>query len=1502
MVSSGLNLVGNVDLNAQPAIKQAEAFGQRLRKIATDGRATTATLQGMSKAMVDSAKAADIERTSLGKLATAQARINALQRESQATAALTRSKADAVTRGASDASGLAATKKQIMLGESMEKITNANIIAQQRLNNEELRGAEITGRTSNAANVAGGRVALTEARAQTEAVRQRVALEESASRINSRANRDAIAQQRLLMSQQRAAAIAAKESAAAQVAAQRAVSSGLTTTRYALQNAAGGAKSFGIAMTLAAVGLTALGAIGQRQITNVVRTTADLSKGPAELAKVTHQIQSEFNALAETLPISYTELTNIGTAAGQLGIKSQNIASFTKTVAQFSATTNVSTDAAATAFGRLDAIVPDVQHNYQGLADSILNVGVNSVATESQIIGITTQISSVAAQAKLGYKDIIGLSGALASIGVAPELSRGTITRVFGDITRAVSEGGNTLTKFGQLTGQTGEQFAKEWQSNPKQALLDFMKGLQESGSNGEAALRSLGITSVRDVPLLLRLANASDTAGKSGGMLAEQFNNANNAAGETARQYALINNTVGAKLQVLLNTIEVALRGIADTDMGPLGTMIDGIQRSVLKFSQSLDKPAELISGLKLPFTNGEALGFIALTAGIVGTLSLLVAGLTRVISVTLAVDAAWGGMSRVLGGSGRGPITALMGIRTAATGVSQSVSGMTASMQTSTGRISGFFSSMTGGAKMADGSFVKLYNSTAAFGGRAPGMFSRVSAGVNKVSDGIAKLGSAFGPELLALGGVALLTFVAQATQAAEKLGSDAESVAATLGRVQVAADALNSINVNKGGFLRTDIEPFVKNMDEFHKGISNLGTDTSLFGTISGQFQDFIGAISGGNTNEGFANMTTGLAKINDGFNQLVSAGKTDDAISGIQRLFKGVSSSDATKALAHMDDVTAQLTLRLQAMGLEVNKTNLAKLLTGALGASAAVTKLATATDTATKAFGGDAAAASDFIDAVNSAYTSALDFNKGYQTVLDQVNATAKKKWVAAGNDVSTFVESAKGNLNDFFATMNKQFENQQAFQGNVAKIMSVIGNEYGKQLESLPPEIVAQVAAGGDSAMKKLQDLLDKQNFGPTIAANMSEFANNPGLYQAFQDAGGKGQAAFSKALTSGQAIDDVIAAMKKKLDSGLAESKALIQIHGDTVPAQKDGESAVDYLNRLQAFIKAHGDTTIARSDFKTAADWANALSIYLKARGDTAPARGDFKNAKDYGDALVAFIKLHGSTQPARIDFKSAQDYASALVAYMQVKGITAPLKGDAETTQAYIDRMVATITLDGDRLPAINAGESAKHYIDRIHGKLTVDGNPAPAMTKGESAAHYINRLRGTIGVDAATDAANTALNWAARDRTATITAHFTGGGGSFARGGPIYGPGTGTSDSVPAMLSNGEYVIRASQAKRFRGLLDNINYLGVAHYATGGQVTQGSAKYEGAATTSHSATVRYVQNNSVTHMTELSPYDRHLLQTIADNIGINIAPAYIAGATSNVNRTQARRGNG
>lgn len=60
--------------------------------------------------------------------------------------------------------------------------------------------------------------------------------------------------------------------------------------------------------------------------------------------------------------------------------------------------------------------------------------------------------------------------------------------------------------------------------------------------------------------------------------------------------------------------------------------------------------------------------------------------------------------------------------------------------------------------------------------------------------------------------------------------------------------------------------------------------------------------------------------------------------------------------------------------------------------------------------------------------------------------------------------------------------------------------------------------------------------------------------------------------------------------------------------------------------------------------------------------------------------------------------------------------------------------------------------------------------------------------------------------------------------------FAAGGHVRGPGSGTSDSIPALLSNGEYVIRAAAVRKLgKNYLDLINNgIPLSRFADGGMV--------------------------------------------------------------------------
>ena len=64
-------------------------------------------------------------------------------------------------------------------------------------------------------------------------------------------------------------------------------------------------------------------------------------------------------------------------------------------------------------------------------------------------------------------------------------------------------------------------------------------------------------------------------------------------------------------------------------------------------------------------------------------------------------------------------------------------------------------------------------------------------------------------------------------------------------------------------------------------------------------------------------------------------------------------------------------------------------------------------------------------------------------------------------------------------------------------------------------------------------------------------------------------------------------------------------------------------------------------------------------------------------------------------------------------------------------------------------------------------------------------------------------------------------------------AYATGGHVRGPGTGTSDSILARLSNGEYVMRAAAVRKWGvNALDRLNGLQLPKFADGGLVSAAS----------------------------------------------------------------------
>lgn len=299
--------------------------------------------------------------------------------------------------------------------------------------------------------------------------------------------------------------------------------------------------------------------------------------GEAEAASV--GLLEKFQKIAQEAPISFEEVARIGQLGAAIGISEQNLGAFTDTIVKFSLTTGVASEEATILLGRIAQMQNVPISQIEQLGSAILALGTASAATDQEILRVNASIATVSNLFGLTAQQTAGLSAALATLQVRPELSRGALTRVFNDLTLAVSDGGVELSKLARVMGMTDEEVTKLF-NNPATRgdfLLAFIQGLSRAAGAGgdvQGVLRELGVNAVRDIDVFSRLANNVD-------IVRESFDRANLefARGtELQRQSKGIYETTSAELQNLSDAFKTLLATLG----GPLATAIGSVAANV--------------------------------------------------------------------------------------------------------------------------------------------------------------------------------------------------------------------------------------------------------------------------------------------------------------------------------------------------------------------------------------------------------------------------------------------------------------------------------------------------------------------------------------------------------------------------------------------------------------------------------------------------------------------------------------------------------------------------------------------------------------------------------------------------------------------------------------------------------------------------------------------------------------------------------------------------------
>jgi TP901 family phage tail tape measure protein len=221
------------------------------------------------------------------------------------------------------------------------------------------------------------------------------------------------------------------------------------------------------------------------------------------------KLAQSFRNMATEIPIAATDLARIGETAGALGIKAQDIETFTKTVALLGETTNLTSDAAAESLGKIGTILNLTGDDFTEFADILVNLGNQGASTESEIIEITKRFAAMGRQAGLSTDQILALSSSAASLGIEPEAAGSALSRIFANMATEIANGTAKGKEFAKITGDSlgslRKQIDKGGALGILQETLEGIAGL--SRTEAASVLKALGITNVRDRNAILLMA-----------------------------------------------------------------------------------------------------------------------------------------------------------------------------------------------------------------------------------------------------------------------------------------------------------------------------------------------------------------------------------------------------------------------------------------------------------------------------------------------------------------------------------------------------------------------------------------------------------------------------------------------------------------------------------------------------------------------------------------------------------------------------------------------------------------------------------------------------------------------------------------------------------------------------------------------------------------------------------------------------------------------------------
>ena len=284
------------------------------------------------------------------------------------------------------------------------------------------------------------------------------------------------------------------------------------------------------AVTLPIVGMfaaTAAAAIGfERSFTGVLKTVKEATNSLGGLSKAGGVLRQSLLDMSSLLPLSVTELTNIASVVGQLGVGIAEIPSYVDAVARMGiAFQGLNTENIALSVAQFLQVMGEKgQEAPHRFAAAVTELG-NTLATqEKPIIDYAKRLAGISNVSRIAAPDILAIGGAMAASGVRAEAGATAMQRIIVMMERAVQTGAG-LKALAGVSGMAAEEFQSKWKSGEGgTVILELMKGIERAGDQSIPVLDELGLNNQRTIRSILSLVGSIDVLEKAMGASRDEW------------------------------------------------------------------------------------------------------------------------------------------------------------------------------------------------------------------------------------------------------------------------------------------------------------------------------------------------------------------------------------------------------------------------------------------------------------------------------------------------------------------------------------------------------------------------------------------------------------------------------------------------------------------------------------------------------------------------------------------------------------------------------------------------------------------------------------------------------------------------------------------------------------------------------------------------------------------------------------------------------------------